>query len=69
MSNSTWYGQTTFNVLQFDAIGDGQTDDSEVSFSICRVCIFVSFVINNEGFELENSSDIKKRNITKLILS
>ncbi|BFG38120.1 hypothetical protein CerSpe_243940 [Prunus speciosa] len=29
LSNSIWYGQTTFNVLQFDAVGDGQTDDSE----------------------------------------
>ncbi|XP_021800132.1 probable polygalacturonase At3g15720 [Prunus avium] len=29
LSNSIWNGQTTFNVLQFDAVGDGQTDDSE----------------------------------------
>ncbi|KAL6272957.1 hypothetical protein ACE6H2_023649 [Prunus campanulata] len=29
LSNSIWYGQTTINVLQFDAVGDGQTDDSE----------------------------------------
>lgn len=24
------YGQTTFNVLDYDAAGDGQRDDSEV---------------------------------------
>ncbi|BBH07349.1 Pectin lyase-like superfamily protein [Prunus dulcis] len=29
ISLSIWYGQTIFNVLQFDAVGDGQTDDSE----------------------------------------
>lgn len=35
--------QETFNVLDYGAVGDGQNDDSEVSYSI--LCIYVFFFL------------------------
>lgn len=49
--------QETFNVLDYGAVGDGQNDDSEVSYSFlcifCFVMIFLLFIINNFIFCLK----------------